>query len=77
MSKGLKQLFFFKKYIPISNRYIKRCSTSLVIRQMQIKTTASYQFTSVRKSILIKTRDTQTLVKMLKKVKLCALLVET
>ena len=30
---------------PVTNKHVKRCSPSLVIREMQIKTTRRYQFT--------------------------------
>jgi hypothetical protein len=34
------------------NQYMERCSASLVMRKMQIKTTMGYHFTPVRMSII-------------------------
>ena len=53
MGRRPKQTFLQRRHTVV-NKHMKRCSISLIIREMQIKTTMSYHLTLVRIAIIKK-----------------------
>ena len=65
---------FSKEEIEMANKHMKRCSTSLIMKEMQIKTAMKYHFTPFRIAIIKKSANNKCLERVWRKRNALALL---
>ena len=72
----VKNLEWLEEDKQMANKYMKKYSASLLIRELEIKTTVSYHLAPVRMAVLKKDKREEVLVRMWRKGTSCALLAE-